>query len=229
MRTDILETIRDTFEETKNISIVYMLVQKESDSEEIVYGLYTNHVVDSISFLHIPETSIETEVDGIKIFMLELGSVLRYIYYNGALNFLLFFHNDGDFIAPSSHFLELREYVIKNIPFNIGKVHLISRINKILEEDVLPDDEKMKLYIMSVFDHLLAYVFYDKEYKMPFFEHNYKDIFENWNNKNIVIVINYLEVVKESLEIIDRRKISEKDMEQIDKYYVQVQFDVDNI
>ena len=117
MRNDVLETIRDTFEETKNINIQYLLVQQEGDNE-VVYGLYTNHVADSISFLHLPENSMETEIDNIKIFMLELGTVLRYIYYHGALNFLYLFHHDSTLITPSDNFLELSEYVMKNVKFD---------------------------------------------------------------------------------------------------------------
>ncbi len=228
MRTDVLETIRDTFEETKDIHIQYLLVQQENN-DEVVYGLYTNRICDSISFLHIPENSIETEIDNIKIFMLELGTVLRYIYYHGALNFLYLFHHDSTLIIPSDNFLELSEYVMKNVPLNIGKAQLLLRINKILDENISSDDEEKKTYILSLFDHIFAYAFYDHDYRLPDFKHNIHQIFDDWNDNNVLIITNYLQDIKQSLEDIQRKKISEKTMEQIDLYYVRIQFDSDNI
>ena len=228
MRDDILETIRDTFEETKNIHIQYLRVQQEGDNE-VVYGLYTNYVTDSISFLHLPENSIEAEVDNIKIFMLELGTVLRYIYYHGALNFLHLFHYDSSLIIPSDNFLKLSECVMENVPLNIGKVQLLLRINKVLDENVSSDDEEMKAFILSLFDYIFAYAFYDRDYQLPDFEHNIHKIFDDWNDNNVLIITNYLQDIKQSLEDIQPKKISEKTMEQIDKYYIQIQIDSDNI
>lgn len=228
MRDDILETIRDTFEETKNINIQYLLVQQEGDNE-VVYGLYTNHVADSISFLHLPENSMETEIDNIKIFMLELGTVLRYIYYHGALNFLYLFHHDSSLMIPSDNFLKLSEYVMENVPLNIGKAQLILRINKVLDQNILSDDEEMKTYILSLFDHILAYVFYDRDYQLPDFEHNIHQILNDWNDNNVLIVTNYLQDIKQSLEGIQRKKISEQIMNKIDTLYIKIQIDSDNI
>ena len=228
MRNDILETIRDTFEETKNINIQYLLVQQEGDNE-VVYGLYTNHVADSISFLHLPENSMETEIDNIKIFMLELGTVLRYIYHHGALNFLYLFHHNSSLIIPSDNFLKLSEYVMENVPLNIGKAQLIFRINKVLDQNISSDDEEMKTYILSLFDHIFAYAFYDSDYQLPDFGHNIHQILDNWNDNNVLIITNYLQDIKQSLEGIQRKKISEQTMNEIDTLYVKIQFDSDNI
>lgn len=228
MRDDILETIRDTFEETKNINIQYLLAQQEGDNE-VVYGLYTNHIADSISFLHLPENSMETEIDNIKIFMLELGTVLRYIYYHGALNFLYLFHHNSSLIIPSDNFLKLSEYVMENVPLNIGKAQLILRINKVLDKNVSSDDEEMKTYILSLFDHIFAYAFYDRDYQLPDFGHNIHQIFDDWNDNNVLIITNYLQNIKQSLEDIQRKKISEQIMNEIDTLYIKIQIDSDNI
>lgn len=228
MRDDILETIRDTFEETKNINIQYLLVQQEGDNE-VVYGLYTNHIADSISFLHLPENSMETEIDNIKIFMLELGTVLRYIYYHGALNFLYLFHHDSSLMIPSDNFLKLSEYVMENVPLNVGKAQLIFRINKVLDQNISSDDEEMKTYILSLFDHIFAYAFYDRDYQLPDFGHNIHQILDNWNDNNVLIITNYLQDIKQSLEGIQRKKISEQTMNEIDALYIRIQFDSDNI
>lgn len=228
MRNDVLETIRDTFEETKNINIQYLLVQQEGDNE-VIYGLYTNHVADSISFLHLPENSMETEIDNIKIFMFELGTVLRYIYYHGALNLLHLFHHDSTLIIPSDNFLELSEYVMKNVPLNIGKAQLLFGINKVLDKNISSDDEEIKTHILSLFDHIFAYAFYDRDYQLPDFEHNIYKILDNWNDNNILIITNYLQDIKQSLEGIQRKKISEQTMNEIDTLYVRIQFDSDNI
>lgn len=228
MRTDVLETIRDTFEETKHINVQYLLVQKEGDGE-VVYGLFTNHVVDSISFLYNPENVIETEIDNIKIFMLELGTVLRYIYYHGALNFLHFFHHDSTLVIPSDNFLKLSEYVMKNIPLNIGKAYLISKISNILDKKIMSDDEQIKNQMMSTFDYLIAYSFYDKQYCLPKFDYNYMDIFNDWNDKNIVLATNYLQDVIHSLEDVDHKKISEKAINEIDQLYIRIQIDSDKV
>ena len=228
MRTDVLETIRDSFEETKHINIQYLLVQQEGDGE-VVYGLFTNHVADSISFLYNPENVIETEIDNIKIFMLELGTVLRYIYYHGALNFLYLFHHDSSLMIPSDNFLKLSEYVMENIPLNIGNAYLISEISKILDKKIMPDDEQIKNQMMSTFDYLIAYSFYDKQYCLPKFDYNYMDIFNDWNDKNIVLATNYLQDVIHSLEDVDHKKISEKAINEIDQLYIRIQIDSDKV
>ena len=82
---------------------------------------------------------------------------------------------------------------------------------------------------MSLFDHILAYAFYDRDYQLPDFEYNIHQIFDDWNDNNVLIITNYLQDIKQSLEGIQRKKISEKTMEQIDAYYVRIQFDSDNI
>lgn len=228
MRADVLETIRDTFEETKHINIQYLLVQQEGDGE-VVYGLFTNHVADSISFLYSPENTIETEIDNIKIFMLELGTVLRYIYYHGALNFLHFFHHDSTLVIPSDNFLKLSEYVMKNIPLNIGKAYLISKINNILDKKIIPNDEEMKKQVILVFDYLLAYSFYDKQFCLPTFDDDYMNMFDDWNDKNIVLATNYLQDVIHNLEDVEHKKISENAINEIDRLYIRIQIDSDKV
>ena len=228
MRADVLETIRDTFEETKHINIQYLLVQQEGDGE-VVYGLFTNHVADSISFLYSPENTIETEIDNIKIFMLELGTVLRYIYYHGALNFLHFFHHDSTLMIPSDNFLKLSEYVMKNIPLNIGKAYLISKINDILDKKIIPNDEEMKNQVILVFDYLLAYSFYDKQFCLPTFDDDYMNMFDDWNDKNIVLATNYLQDVIHNLEDVEHKKISENAINEIDRLYIRIQIDSDKV
>ena len=228
MRADVLETIRDTFEETKHINIQYLLVQQEGDGE-VVYGLFTNHVADSISFLYNPENVIETEIDNIKIFMLELGTVLRYIYYHGALNFLHFFHHDSILMIPSDNFLKLSEYVMKNIPLNIGKAYLISKINDILDKKIIPNDEEMKNQVILVFDYLLAYSFYDKQFCLPTFDDDYMNMFDDWNDKNIVLATNYLQDVIHNLEDVEHKKISENAINEIDRLYIRIQIDSDKV
>ena len=228
MRADVLETIRDTFEETKHINIQYLLVQQEGDGE-VVYGLFTNHVADSISFLYSPENTIETEIDNIKIFMLELGTVLRYIYYHGALNFLHFFHHDSTLMIPSDNFLKLSEYVMKNIPLNIGKAYLISKINDILDEKIIPNNEEMKNQVILVFDYLLAYSFYDKQFCLPTFDDDYMNMFDDWNDKNIVLATNYLQDVIHNLGDVEHKKISENAINEIDRLYIRIQIDSDKV
>lgn len=228
MRADVLETIRDTFEETKHINIQYLLVQQEGDGE-VVYGLFTNHVADSISFLYSPENTIETEIDNIKIFMLELGTVLRYIYYHGALNFLHFFHHDSTLMIPSDNFLKLSEYVMKNIPLNIGKAYLISKINDILDKKIIPNDEEMKNQVILVFDYLLAHSFYDKQFCLPTFDDDYMNMFDDWNDKNIVLATNYLQDVIHNLEDVEHKKISENAINEIDRLYIRIQIDSDKV
>lgn len=228
MRADVLETIRDTFEETKHINIQYLLVQQEGDGE-VVYGLFTNHVADSISFLYSPENTIETEIDNIKIFMLELGTVLRYIYYHGALNFLHFFHHDSTLMIPSDNFLKLSEYVMKNIPLNIGKAYLMSKINDILDKKIIPNDEEMKNQVILVFDYLLAYSFYDKQFCLPTFDDDYMNMFDDWNDKNIVLATNYLQDVIHNLEDVEHKKISENAINEIDRLYIRIQIDSDKV
>ena len=47
MRNDVIQVILETFEETQDINIQKIWVQNDNE----VFGLYTNHVAHSISFL----------------------------------------------------------------------------------------------------------------------------------------------------------------------------------
>ena len=60
MRTDVIETIKNTLEETKNITILSLNVENN-----IILGNYINEVREEISFLSQPKTHFETTIDNI--------------------------------------------------------------------------------------------------------------------------------------------------------------------
>ena len=55
------------------------------------------------------------------------------------------------------------------------------------------------------------------------------DIFNDWNDKNIVLATNYLQDVIHSLEDVDHKKISEKAINEIDQLYIRIQIDSDKV
>ena len=51
MRADVIETIKKTLEQTKNITILSLNVE-----DNILFGVYIADVRDSLSFLSLPES-----------------------------------------------------------------------------------------------------------------------------------------------------------------------------
>ena len=211
MRNDVIQVILETFEETQDINIQKIWVQNDNE----VFGLYTNHVAHSISFLSKPQNSIETEVDDIKISMFELGAILYHIYYKGWLKFVPFLTKYDNLIEPEDNFLKLIDYVNNNVPLHIAKHNIIQHINQNLENF----NEK---HIIFILDEILAS--FDTI-------SNVVDIFNgDWDNANKVKVQNYLQDVKQILEHdCHPKKISEQTMHEIDGLYVKLVFDSDNI
>ena len=220
MRNDVIQVILETFEETQDINIQKIWVQNDNE----VFGLYTNHVAHSISFLSRPQNSIETEVDDIKISMFELGAILYHIYYKGWLKFVPFLTKYDNLIEPEDNFLKLIDYVNNNVPLHIAKHNIIQHINQNLENF----NEK---HIIFILDEILAYEHYDQTFKRPNFDVNVVDIFNgDWDNIDKVKVQNYLQDVKQILEHdCHPKKISEQTMHEIDGLYVKLVFDSDNI
>lgn len=220
MRNDVLQVILETFEDAKDINIQKVWVLNDNE----VYGLFTHHVNNRLSFLSKPEFSIETEVDGIKIVMFEIGAVLYHIYYKGWLKFVPFFIQYDSLIESADDFLKLTDYITNNVPLHIAKHNIITHINQILDNF----DEKS---IPFIFDEILAYSFYDKTFYQPDFDFSAIDIFDNeWQDIDKIKTINYLQDVKQILEHDCKpAKISEKTMNEIDATYIRLQIDSDNI
>ena len=145
MRADVIETIKKTLEQTKNITILSLNVE-----DNILFGIYIADVRDSLSFLSLPESHFETTISDINIQFFELGTVLHNIYFNGALNFIDILYPDDEIMTPNSHYINLCDLIVENLPFNIAKLNYINATNQ--NFDYESDVDKVSMLMKVTLD-----------------------------------------------------------------------------
>lgn len=215
MRTDVLQTIKDTLEEAQNIKVLSIY-----EKDNVVFGIYINDVRDSLSFLQVPRVHIETNVMGIQIEFFELGAVLHHIYYTGALKFIDILTESDENITPNNDLLTLTDFILENLPLNIAQVNFIESLNK--ERTFEYDDERIQsiTFLRDVAITLLKYIELS-DYKIELdFEFYYDDI---KTESDYVKVYNQLNVFEQELKGIFFKKISNKNMSRINDMYVNIQ------
>ena len=148
MRTDVIDTIKNTLEETKNIKILSLNVE-----DNILFGVYINEVREEISFLSQPKTHFETTIDNINLQFFELGALLYNIYFHGALKFIDILYPDDEIMKPNSYYINLCDLVVENLPFNIAKLNFINATNQ--NFDYENDVDKVSM-LMELAMHLHA-------------------------------------------------------------------------
>jgi len=128
MRNDVIQTIKDTLEDSQDIKVLSLNVV-----DNILFGVYINDVKDNLSFLTLPKKHFQTTIDDVNIQFFELGTVLHHIYFTGALKFLDILYPDDKIITPDPHYINLCEFILENIPFNIAKLKYIQACDEYLD------------------------------------------------------------------------------------------------
>lgn len=209
MRTDVIKTIKNTLEQTKNITVLSLNVE-----DNILFGVYINDVKDSLSFLSLSKSHFETTIDNINIQFFELGSVLHSIYFHGALKYIDILYPDYDLIEPLDHYITLCDFVLENIPFNVAKLKYINAVSKnfTYEKDI--DKVLMLTKIASDFNLMLLF---DDDFE------NFTYVKEIKNNNDFIKACNQLNHFKQKLQNKNFSKISEAHIHRIDDMYTNLQ------
>lgn len=211
MRTDVIETIKKTLEQTKNITILSLNVE-----DNILFGIYIADVRDSLSFLSLPESHFETTISDINIQFFELGTVLHNIYFNGALNFIDILYPDDEIMTPNSHYINLCDLIVENLPFNIAKLNYINATNQ--NFDYESDVDKVSMLMKVTLDlhvNLLTWKFINME--------NFLYVKEIESENDFIKACNAINTFKQWLQEQKFPKISEKNIHRINDMYVNLQ------
>ena len=211
MRNDVISTIKDTLESSKDITVLSLNVE-----DNILFGVYVSEVRNNLSFLALPESHFETTINDINIQFFELGTVLHNIYFNGALKFIDILYPDNKIIEPNSHYVNLCDLIVENIPFNIAKLNYIQATNQ--KFNYKNDVEKVSMLMELALElnvNLLAW----NESCMDNFL--YVEKIENEND--FIKACNSIDAFKQYLQSQTFPKISEKNMHRIDDMYINIQ------
>ena len=199
-----LMIIKKGFEEQKNIKVL-LLYEKDNN----VYGFYINNPYDSLSFIQAPLFNMRTDIDGHDIFMIELGTLLQFIYQNGSMQMFNLLHNCGNicYKSTSNNFIKLLQISYDNPPLLLSSFHLIKWIDKLNNDDLnmsttnLIDmvEEFMKIYPLGV------------------------DVSDKSSE---ALMKNNLNHIKQELQGIKFDKITEATINAIDKFFIELQLDL---
>lgn len=213
MNKDVLFTIKNTLEDTINIKVLSL-----HKRDNIVFGIYVNDIIDSLSFLSLPQEHIETNIDGVEIQFYELGAILHNIYFNGAISFLDILLPNDDIMKGSDKYMDLCNLVTENLPFNIAKLKYIESLN---ENFVYSDDiEKVEMLMYIMRDFILNLISFSDESPSDFV---YVDKIND--AVDFLSACNALEDFKQWLEVHNFKKISEKKINDINKIYFDLQME----
>lgn len=211
MRTDVIDTIKNTLEETKNIKILSLKVE-----DNILFGVYINEVREEISFLSQPKTHFETTIDNINLQFFELGALLYNIYFHGALKFIDILYPDDEIMKPNSYYINLCDLVVENLPFNIAKLNFINATNQ--NFDYENDVDKVSM-LMELAMHLHVDLLTWKNINMD----NFLYVRDIENKNDFIKACNAINTFKQWLQEQKFAKISEKNMNRINDMYVNLQ------
>lgn len=206
MRIDIVNTIKKTLEETKDITILSL-----NEENDILFGVYINNVEGQLSFLSRPKTHFETVIGNVNIQFFELGAVLYNIYFYGALKFIDILCPNDNLIKPNQYYMELCDFVLENIPFNVAKLKYIEAIDKDFKYENDKEKVQMLLEVMLGFQSTLLGENEDFTY------------IKIENENDFINVCNQLNYFKQKLQEKTFSKISEKNMNQLDDMYINLQ------
>lgn len=200
----ILNVIKDTLEESKNIKVVNIFVEDDD-----VYGIYLNSLEHSLSFLQIPELTINTEIDGHYITFIELGFLLYNIYNHGTLSLYNWLLHTSDISCDNNTlYNDLIDCVRENPPLYLAKSIIINHFDNVINSN---DKKEILEFVQQLYD-LDALDSFDIE------------INNNIENMNDIIRIkNELGYFKQELQSKKYDKVSEKKINDINQLYVSLQ------
>lgn len=202
---ELLQIVKDSFEEQKGIKVLSLHFQKR---ENTIYGIYILPLEQSLSFIEEPLLDMQTDIDGHQVIMQELGQMLLYSYHLG---------NVRDYTVLVSGFLgldinndkydELMTLCRKNVP--------LQRITANFLDWIELTDTISTVRIQTFLKLCQEYCRYD-ELEYEWLIEGFDDAYIQQQFKNVA----------DQLRHKKHKKISELVMYQINQLYIQLQIDL---
>lgn len=203
MNNAILEIVREGFEEQKGIKILSLFFTEEKRIE----GIYIIPPDQSLSFLQLPLLDMYTTLEDYKIFLIELGEILRYSYKMGSLHHFNNLLIASEINCENNLFDALVDYCRENPPMLMIKTSLIEWIKR--TDEVMPIRTQTFLKQCENFNKL-----------------DELDYDEDLDLQNESAIINQFHHVRRQLEDKKYKKVTELAMNRIDKTFIQMQIDL---
>lgn len=199
LNKNTLNIIKNGFEEQKKVTVL-SLYEDNND----VYGIYINPLSQLLSFVEQPLYSMSTDIDGHNIFMMELGSLLHLIYHNASMQMYQWLCHPSDLIIPNDDFDKLVSLCETYPPYNLASFHLINWVAELNNGNLN----------MSTFDLVDMFKIFMKNEPL--------DIDFDASTDEIYLK-NQLNQASQILKTKKYKKISEAEMHQIDRTFINLQ------
>ena len=202
---ELLQIVKDSFEEQKGIKILSLRFQKR---ENIIYGIYILPLEQSLSFTEEPLLDMQTDIDGYQIVMQELGQMLLYSYYLGSVrDYTVLVSGFLGLDIDNNKYDELMELCRKNVPLQritanfLNWIELTDTISTARTQTFLKLCQEYRLYDKLEYEWLL------EDFDDAYIQQQFKNVADQLRHKK-------------------HEKISELTMYQINQLYIQLQVDL---
>ena len=202
---ELLQIVKDSFEEQKGIKVLSLHFQKR---ENTIYGIYLLPLEQSVSFTEEPLLDMQTDIDGYQIVMQELGQMLLYSYYLGSVrDYTVLVSGFLGLDIDNNKYDELMELCRKNVPLQritanfLNWIELTDTISTARTQTFLKLCQEYRLYDKLEYEWLL------EGFDDAYIQQQFKNVADQLRHKK-------------------HEKISELTMYQINQLYIQLQVDL---
>lgn len=202
---ELLQIVKDSFEEQKGIKVLSLHFQKR---ENTIYGIYILPLEQSLSFTEEPLLDMQTDIDGYQIVMQELGQMLLYSYYLGSVrDYTVLVSGFLGLDIDNNKYDELMELCRKNVPLQritanfLNWIELTDTISTARTQTFLKLCQEYRLYDKLEYEWLL------EGFDDAYIQQQFKNVADQLRHKK-------------------HEKISELTMYQINQLYIQLQVDL---
>ena len=201
---ETLKVVKQTLEEQNNIKVL-SIYEKEGN----ICGIFIHSLHNYLTFLSIPDADISTTIDGHNFMFIELRSLLGYAYHLGSPAYYRFL---TDAVPMDEDFNEILYFAKDHIPMISFIAMLKRKISTIKNgESEIVDS----IYIKSFLQEIEVFNDMCKIIDQPF--HLDED------DENFMIKLGvYLDNIESKLSTLRFSKISEKDMNILDKMFTEM-------
>lgn len=198
---ETLQVIKETLEEQNNIKVL-SIYEKNNN----ICGIFLHSLHNYLTFLIRPDSDITATIDGHDFMFIELGTLLGFIYYFGSPSYYKFL---TDAAIMDKDFNDILFFTQEHPPM-ISFISMIKRkISQVNNDDIDIINIKSLLNDIEVFDSMCKII--DEPFHL------------NEDDENYMIKLKvYLDNIESKLSTLRFSKISEKDINKLDKMFTEL-------
>jgi hypothetical protein len=198
---ETLRIAKETLEKKNNIKVL-SIYEKNNN----ICGIYIHSLHNYLTFLTVPESDISTNIDGHEFMFIELKMLLGYAYHFGSPSYYKFL---TDAVIMDEDFNDILFFAKEHVPY-VSFVSMIKRkISQVKNDDIDIVNIKSLLQEIEVFDTMCEII--DEPFHL------------DEDDKNYMIRLKvYLDNIESKLSTLRFSKISEKDMNELDKMFTKL-------